>query len=528
MRFFAFKSDFHSDPPPGQKRGFSLDASTSVIKQKRHFFDCLRSLGELIALDEKLTREELKSIFQKPDAIFTVVHGGIAPPAWKWNALPKRILAHSLGSFFYPDLLYDTIINSSLNTISLVTTDWQRQRLKNHLGQAAPRMAVFTPQLDQANFYPPTPRQRLIARNKFGIKDKEVHLVYAGRWLATKGICQLIRTLNLWPLAKIKVSLVGSFNPDFPITQSAASHFTFADYFKREFLLTPQGRQIRLLKAREAKGLREIFWSADLFVYPSLHEDENFGMAPREAALCGVPCAVTDFCGLHPLTEYTPWGGIATYPAFGGSRYSLQQLRDLLAQAVKRKEGVAQECRMRVKQECQPQSAKSNLKRAIDDLLKTPLEKPLKMKAAEKAGRFKLFRYADPKVVQAFLEKKEKIPEGALVDGTGMEIKGFPYRKLQQAVQGFYTTIDRTPKVKKGQRFRGFFRLAAWKEEQALVEFGFPGPRIKRYRNQEWQALISCLKLEKPAEVTFAPRKKEEIALAQELVDLGYLVSDFY
>jgi hypothetical protein len=223
-----------------------------------------------------------------------------------------------------------------------------------------------------------------------------------------------------------------------------------------------------------------------------------------------------------------PWGGITTYPTFSGPRYSLYQFRNLISQALKRKAGVSKKYGILVKKECNPETSKSNLKEAIEALLKTPLQKPREMQTAEKEGKLKLFRYADPKIAQAFLEKKEVIPEGALVDGTGLDTKTFPYRRFQQVVQGFYTTVDQTPTVKKGDRFRGFFRTTLWKEEQALVEFGFPGPRIKRYKDKEWETLISCVKWEKPSDIMLFPRNKEEIRLTQELVDLGYLVPDFY
>ena len=526
MHFFAFKSDLDNlFSKHSQNKTFSLDSSTSVAKQKTHFFECIRSFGEITPLDKKLSLEELKSIFKKPDVIFIKVHGEKTPPLW--DIIPKRALIHSLGNFLFPESLL-LLTRSSFNTIYLVTTDFQMIRLKKYLGKAAPLMAVFTPKLDDVNFFPPTKQQRLIARKNLAILDKEVHIVYAGRWLATKGICQLIRVLNLWPFENLKITLVGAFNPDFPIRQVSASHFTFTNYFKREFILRNKDKRIRLLKAREAADLKEILWSADLFVYASIHEDENFGMAPREAVLCGIPVVATDFCGLHPLALQMPWGGIATYPTFSGPRYSLYQFRNLITQAIKRKEWVTEERIISVKKECNPDISKSNLEKAIKLLLKMPLENKVEMHNIEKRRSLELLKYAHHNILSTFIEKKEKIPDGGLVDGTGLYMEKFSYTKLFQAMQELYSTMNKAPVVKAGDILRGFSRLALWREENTLVEFGFPGPRMKHYNDKEWNLLISCIKFERTSEITICPIKKDEINLAQELVDLGYIVPDFY
>ena len=528
MQFFVFKKDLGLLSAPGSKRkDLSLDGWTSVARLKGHFFDCLRSFGEIIPLDEKSSRQKLAALFKKPGVVFVRCHsaGEGIPPFW--NEIPKRTLAHSLGTFLLPTL-YHAIATSFVNTIWLVTTDFQMKRLKKYLGKAAPPMAVFTPRMDEESFFPPTRKQRLSARKKLGLYKKDIHIVYSGRWLATKGICQLARIFKLWPLSNVKITLVGAFNPSFPINYMSASHFTFADYFQREFILPGQGKQIRLLEPKAPDKLREILWGADIFTYPSVHEDENFGMAPREAALCGVPVVATDFCGLHPLVSSMPWGGIATYPTFSGPRFSLYQFRKLMDITLKESKFDYKDYSLIARKECNQDISRSSLKDALGLLLKMPLEPPLEKEAAEKKWRMNLFGYADERIPMAFAEKKERVPEGALVDGTGTYSENFPYRKFLQIIQGFYTTMDKAPSVKAGWTLRGFFRIALWKEEKRLVEFGFPGPRMKRYNDKEWGSLISCVKFERGLEITMRPLKTGQVRLAQELVDLGYIVPDQY
>ncbi len=522
LRFIALKEDL---VPPVQlpDRGFTLDASTSVFKQKTHFLECVRSFGTITPMDEKLDHRELVSLFKNPDVIFLEVHGGQTPPLWE--TIPKRTLRHSLGSLMYPQFIYKELA-SPYNTVNLVLTDFQLKRLEKYLKQLIPPMAVFAPRLDEKTFYPPDKKERLKARKKLGVSDKEIHIVYAGRYVVTKGICQLMRVFNLWPMKNAKVTLIGGFTPDFPLQQAGASHVTFKNYFKRQFIRNKQGVEIKLMEAQGPQGLREVLWSADLFVYPSVHEDENFGMAPREALLCGVPVVVADFCGLHPLASRMPWGGIATYPTCHGSRYSLKQFHDLITHAIgKKNEYPHFAYSALVKKECDPDLSRANLQEAIKSLLKAPLKTPHDMQGTRKQMMRNLFRYADEKIVRAFMGKNNDFPDGAFADGTGSL---FPQNEFFRVIQGMYTTMPERPPVEAGSIWRGFFALTLWNNEKRLVEFGFPGPRMKYYNNREWRTLISCVRAESKGGIIFSPRKTAEKKLTQELADLGYIVPDSY
>jgi glycosyltransferase involved in cell wall biosynthesis len=417
MRFFAFKKDINTKPVKTDgEQGFLVDDSTSVVQHKKHFFEALKTIGELIPMDDTISLKEAQHIFSKPDTIFAQMHNAV--PLSRWNQIPKRTLCHSLGDFLLPDVFFQPQ-SFKHDTTNLVTSDFQRKRLNKHLGKAAPAMAVFTPKLNEADFYPPNIKEKIKAREDLTLGKNDIHIVYAGRWLATKGICQLLRTLDLWPDKNVKISLVGNFTPSFPLRMSSTSHYTFGDYFKREFLTPNNSKQIQLLPGRTPNDLRKLFWSADLFVYASTHEDENFGMSPREAALCGVPVVVTDFCGLHQIGEQMPWGYIGTYPTFGGIRYSLKQFRILLGKAAKKKDWDSEYSIKFVKKECSLSLSTKNMQEAASRLLKNKIEPMLDQKAARKKLMFDIIRYADEKVATAFIEKEEKFIDGGYVDGTG-------------------------------------------------------------------------------------------------------------
>jgi hypothetical protein len=526
MRFFAFKSDL--DYPvviPKTDGGLVLDSSTSVRQQKTHFFECVHSLGDLIFLDKRLSHSELAAILQQPDAIFAQFHRTEDSPSW--DTVPKRTLAHSLGDLLLPDLLYRHVTMHRANTVYLVTTAHQKARVEKHLGAAAPSMAVFTPNINENLFYPPSHKAKRAARAALGLSEQDIHIVYAGRWLATKGICQVLLALRLWPMANTKITVVGSFDRAFPIRFASASHYNFPEFFQREFITISKEKKVRMCPALAGESLRNMLWSADLFVYPSVHEDENFGMAPREAVLCGVPVVVSDFCGLHPLMTLMPWGGVATYPTINGPRYSVWQLRRKITEAIRASDWNPDACAAAVRRECNPDVSRSNLEEAAKSLLNEPLVTTLALRETEKKGRNELFRYANGSLVRAFIEKQDEVPDGALVDGTGACDPSFPAQQLQQAIHGFYTTIDKAPVVEVGSRLRGFFRMGMWQEERAIVEFGFPGPRMKRYDRRSWGLLVSCITTGwKTGMMMMTPRNRAQVTIAQELVDLGYLVPD--
>ena len=154
MRFFAFKSDISADAADHtQEKSFSVKDSTSVIQHKRHFFETIKTIGTLIPLDEGISHRDAKALFAQPDAIFARMHNVVRLSYW--NKIPKRRLYHSLGDFLLPEGFFEPTA-FDVNTVSLVTSDFQNQRLKEHLGQAVPATAVFTPEINEKSFYPAT------------------------------------------------------------------------------------------------------------------------------------------------------------------------------------------------------------------------------------------------------------------------------------------------------------------------------------------------------------------------------------
>lgn len=516
-REFGYKEDKAISTIP-----LELVASTSVNFQKAHFFETIEMIGDICPVDHTLSDDYLTSLCSEPDAIFATFH---EEPR---EGIACRLCQHTKGDLMLIGGLMDsrTFHDATLN---LLTSVKQKDQLINGLGPAAPKMEVFTPRLS-GEFYMTGQDEMQRARIKNNINPDCFHMIYAGRFIANKGICQLVRAMNLWHIPNTQLTLLGSFEPNFHISQSNALHVTFADFFRREILELSKNIHLSVKPAVAQKELREIYWSADCFLYPSFHEDENFGMAPREAILCGVPAVVTDFCGLGFLSQ-TRGGIIRTYPTLGGVRYSLKSLRQEIESVRnwsrhKHNENRAYNASI-VKNECDPLFNRKVFQKALEELCNVPtgLATSEGRRSKDRADRW---AYIGPDSFKtAIALAGSNPPEGLYVDGNGYASDGwFSEPHFLHAIQSFYTTNPKPPVVRQDVCYRGFWRIALWNEEQALIEFGFPGPRIKRYKQTEWAEIISASVIGLNGETEFYPRTSFAVNLIQQLVDLGYLVPD--
>ena len=367
----------------------------------------------------------------------------------------------------------------------------------------------------------PDTSQRLLARKKRGLLENQIHIVYAGRWIVDKGIPQLIRALDIWPLSGAVVTLVGNFEPEFLIHHALGNHSLFANFLEDEYVSRISRDWLCFQPTQDAVLLRELFWSADLFVNPSIHADENFGITPREAASCGVPVLTTNFCGLRPLADKMPWGGIDTYPTRHGSRFSLLQFRRLIDRALLESKLYPPEgYRKAILKECNLHNSRNDLARALEQLRKLPLKSNEEAKKFKQSVKRILFKEASEKIVKSLIFPEKNIPSGCYMYGSG------PTHPAFKSLQGVFSAIEDTPVVQKGSSWRGFFRIGFYKEEKAIIEFGFPGPRMHHYKEKSWNILIACIHQDSQNEWVLIPQTKEQIRMVQELVEYGYLIPD--
>jgi glycosyltransferase involved in cell wall biosynthesis len=163
------------------------------------------------------------------DVIFAGFHE--MPP----DSSTCRSLLHSKGSLMVPGgFLNKWFVHPS--TTFLVTTEEQSQKINKGLQKSAPKTAVFTPMLNTSLFRLPSKIEKQQARNSFQISEDVYHIVYAGRFIANKGIAQVVRAIKLFTSTKIVFTCAGSFEESFEIEHSNANHLTFSSFFKNEIL----------------------------------------------------------------------------------------------------------------------------------------------------------------------------------------------------------------------------------------------------------------------------------------------------
>ena len=515
MKFLTSKweFDFQQNEIQSTDDKFILNAATSVNKLKAHFFETLAQLGELVQVDIENNLDQVQKHCLSDDVIFVSFHE-VTP-----NNLACRLLQHTKGGLMLSGGFLDnrTFVSSTMN---LVTTSKQKDQLTKSLGISSPLLGVFTPEINSFIFRLPTDKEKQLAKNNYNIKLDCFHILYAGRIISNKGICQLVKAVNLISNKNIRITIVGDFEPNFYIYQSNAYNTTFNHFFQRE-IVDKCNCNIILLPSKKQEELRELFWSSDCFLYPSFHEDENFGITPREAILSGVPVIATDFCGLSALSNAQL---ISTFSSLGGVRFSIYELRNAISNLINNLPSHQQIKTNRevIINECDLIHSKESLENACETLLNSSPN--------QSNGAWHSIKHFEEWIEKAPINFKKAIEfaknediNGLYVDGTGEKADGYSDSYLLNAIQSIYTTLPTIPKAKIGEAYSGFWRLSLWDEELALIEFGYPGPRIKRYNECEWITLKNH-SIKEDGELLFQPKTSQALELIDDLILLGYLV----
>ncbi|MBN1794902.1 MAG: glycosyltransferase family 4 protein [Candidatus Omnitrophica bacterium] len=526
MKSYILKKDYEDVSLEGREN-FRITSGNSVIAYKNCFFSYIQRHAPIISIDETIDKEELRRILEAPRAILISVNK--TPRTELLRGVRLRHMTLSLGTLLCPQYLYEICGLSSAET-HLLSTQFQAQRLQQVLGAYFPHTAVFPPRIDTDFFVPPAKRQRADARKRQGIHQGETHIVYAGRWLVDKGICQILRMLEVWHPDRCVFTFAGNVDEEQNISNTHYDHRGFGTFLAGE-VSRCRNKNVRFQKAKKPEELRELFWSADMFINPSIQPDENFGVTAREAVACGVPVVTTNFCGLTPLADAMPWGGVDTYPTRHGSRFSLRALYQTLRSALKDTGGVSSTfLRSYVLKECDEETARKTVAESLRRVSSMPAELPRDRNEVERDIKRVLWEKADTRALSLVIEGRRKKTEGLYNGVDGEALSSYDGECLHHAfplVQGLYSSATAPPVAAKDSKWRGFFRIGLWEKERAVVEFSFPAWRFRKYTATEWSSLTGCLIQEKGGDSIFMPRGKKQLSLVQGLIDAGYLVSDF-
>jgi hypothetical protein len=266
------------------------------------------------------------------------------------------------------------------------------------------------------------------------------------------------------------------------------------------------------------------------FVYLSFHEDENYGLAPREAAACGAIPIVTDWCGLGEFGRNAMGGLVRTWPTLGGIRYSLKQammeMVRIMSWSSTQREHASAFNKELVASECSGRDSARQMADALATLLELPAAPPPEGGWRCSSRLERLVAHGPASFENAVRKMTGVDRQGLYVEGLGIGSQSHSEADLLAAIQALYTTWSVAPTLKTGLRLHGFWRVGLWEQERALVEFGFPGPRFLRFSEIEWRTVTASVILLGSGDIAFELRDGLAVKVFQCAIELGYLVPD--
>ncbi|MCY4523425.1 MAG: glycosyltransferase family 4 protein, partial [Halobacteriovoraceae bacterium] len=159
------------------------------------------------------------------------------------------------------------------------------------------------------NFFSYKPSIRKTARKKLGLKKKQFAFVYAGRMSFQKNVLSLLKNFSFFlkqTQFDAKLYLAGKFDDiGQPFLNSHLAENEFFYHYNELLKSLPKEhqKQIVFLGYLSRKDLRDIYNACDYYVSLSVYNDEDYGMAPAEALICGLPCILTDWGGFSSFSR---------------------------------------------------------------------------------------------------------------------------------------------------------------------------------------------------------------------------------
>jgi glycosyltransferase involved in cell wall biosynthesis len=182
-------------------------------------------------------------------------------------------------------------------------------------GVAQERVVYLPNGVDVDFYHPPSPREKVEARQRTGLPCEETIVLYVGRFAIVKGVDILLKGWALLPedlRRHAKLVLVGDGPEHDALMQLGES----------------LGISSSMMTVGEKKAVRDYYWAADLFVLCS--RTEGLSNALVEAMACGVPPIASQVGGTPDIVEDAVSGWL--FPS-EDSHQLADKLQQILTQA---------------------------------------------------------------------------------------------------------------------------------------------------------------------------------------------------
>lgn len=188
---------------------------------------------------------------------------------------PFKWLSYRIGKH-REKIRHQRYVLSSRNTIYIAPSNFVKEHCLRY-GLLEHKIRVIYNGVDLNRFSPPSRKNRLLEREKWGIRRDEVVFLFIAHNLRLKNIALLKRVFDMlykkYPFVKLLV--VGKRRP----------HFN-APY---------------LIYTGTTREIWKIYWAADVLVHPSYFD--TFGSVVLEAMACGIPAVVSAWTGASEIVE---------------------------------------------------------------------------------------------------------------------------------------------------------------------------------------------------------------------------------
>lgn len=144
-------------------------------------------------------------------------------------------------------------------------------------------------------------------RNELGHSSDDFIFLYTGRISQQKNLIELVKIMQncisisgdntyfyfAGPFDDIGIPYKGQENPE-------GAYFHRLQHICKDI----KHNQIRYIGNTGPQELRSYYNAADRYISLSTHNDEDYGMAPAEALMCGLPSLLTDWGGFSSFFKY--------------------------------------------------------------------------------------------------------------------------------------------------------------------------------------------------------------------------------